>query len=164
MVHVFLHGAPSGLNNSKYGIKMKCTSCCHARQAGNQDLIGCYYWTEIFRGNRNALRNALEIINEKENYNINMDSPILDKEAIGFLIDILIEDYAPKPLYEGWADLDLPYHQISEKGEMTDSCVVINPQSCCEFYLYHNQKKAKSRNIRNNNVRDYIRPHSSQTI
>ena len=119
---------------------MNCTSCCHARQAGNQDLVGCYYWTAIYRGNRNALRNALEFINKKENYLINLDSPSLNREAIGFLIDILITDYAPKPLYKGWADLDLPYHKVREIGKMTDSCVIINPEGCCVFYEFQSQQ------------------------
>ena len=123
---------------------MKCTSCCHARQAGNQDLVGCSYWTAIFRGNMIALRSALDHINKKENYKIDLNSSILEKETIGFLIDVLIEDYAPKPLYEGWAALNLPSTQKNKRRKMTDSCVILEPQGCCGFYIYQNQMVVES--------------------
>ena len=120
---------------------MNCCSCVHARQAGNQDLVGCCYWTAIFRGNRMALRSALAYINQEEDYHIHLDNVVTEKEAIGFLIDILIEDYAPKPLYQGWANLDLPYHQTSMRGTMSDDCVVLNPHGCCRFHQHQEQRQ-----------------------
>jgi hypothetical protein len=113
---------------------MNCHSCIHARPAVNKDLVGCAYWTAIYQGNMMAMRSALIHINRKENYKINMDSEILEKEAIDFLIDVLIEDYAPKPLYEGWADLNRSCYQNKNHSEMTDSCVVLEPKGCCDFY------------------------------
>ncbi len=119
---------------------MNCYSCHNARLAGNHDLVGCCYWTAIFRGNIIALRTALDHINQKNNYDINLDSESMDKEVIAFLIDILIEDYAPKPLYEGWANLTPPYNQKKNNGEMTDGCVVLDPQGCCDFHLYQDHQ------------------------
>lgn len=127
---------------------MTCHSCFHCRQAGNKELVGCKYWTEIFHGNKSALRSALAHINKKESFGINLDSHILEKEAIEFLIDVLIEDYAPKPMYEGWANLNsLPKHD-ENIGGMTDSCVVLNPQGCCDFYEYQLSDLKKSPEVR----------------
>lgn len=64
-----------------------------------------------------------------------MDSPILEKEAVEFLIDILIEEYAPKPMYEGWVDLKNTRHQKEEQTAISDSCVVLEPTGCCDFYI-----------------------------
>lgn len=127
---------------------MNCCSCLHARQAGNNDVVGCSYWTAIFHGNIDAMKTAFDFINKKENYNINLDSASIDREAIGFLIDVLIEDYAPKPLYEGWANLQQPYGQKNKLTDMTDGCVVIKPQGCCDFYTNQYHDSETSRDVR----------------
>ena len=114
---------------------MNCCSCLHARQAGNNDVVGCSYWTAIFHGNIDAMKTAFDFINKKENYNINLDSASIDREAIGFLIDVLIEDYAPKPLYEGWANSQQPYGQKNKLTDMTDAPWSLNHRVVVIFIL-----------------------------
>ena len=126
---------------------MNCHSCVHARQAGNDNLVGCAYWTEIYRGNIKALSTAIAYISQKENLGINLNNEFTDREAIGFLIDILVEDYAPKPLYNGWANMNLPCNQNKNRGEMTESCVVLNPEGSCDFYAGLVTETSEVRNL-----------------
>jgi hypothetical protein len=127
---------------------MNCRLCLHARQAGNSDLVGCSFWTAILKGDISTMKTAMDYINQEENFGIKLDSPTINREAIGFLIDILIEDYAPKPLYEGWANLNRPNNQNRKDEEMTDSCVVLNPEGCCGFYISQIQESVDIRDVR----------------
>jgi hypothetical protein len=110
---------------------MNCISCCHVCQAGNPNLVGCAYWTAIFQKRKLALQDALTKINRREGFRINLESHLLEKEAIDFLIDVLIEDYAPMPMFQGWANLN----GTSVPGmTMTADCVVLEPKGGCAFF------------------------------
>ena len=120
----------------------------HCRHAGNEEFVGCIFWTAVCRGHQDALRAALQYINQSEKYHIDPDSALADRDAIGFLIDILIDEYAPKPFYQGWADLDLPLHQRRDEQQMTDSCVVLDPICCCGFFTYEDQLSLQLQDVR----------------
>jgi len=113
---------------------MNCRSCLHARRAGNKTMIGCCYWTAIYHGDKNIVTSALEEINEKENLGMDLDKSLPNREDISFLIDTLICEYATKPIFEGWVDLERPYCEKKKYGQMTNFCVVLDPERFCTFF------------------------------
>jgi len=116
---------------------MNCFSCINMRQAAHRQMIGCYYWTSIVHGDINMLKSALVHISRLENFPFNPDDPGINRKVVAFLIDILIDQYAPKPLYEGWARLSIPCIKDETDKGMTEGCVVLNPGSCCTFSQYN---------------------------
>ena len=116
---------------------MNCRSCLHARHAGNREMVGCGYWTAIYHGKQKILTSALKEINTKEKLGMDLDRQLPGREGIGYLIDTLISDYAPKPIFEGWADLERPYCDKNKYGQMTNFCVVLDPKRSCTFYAQY---------------------------
>jgi len=97
-------------------------------------MIGCSYWTSILHGDITMLKSALLHVSRLKNFYFDPDAPAASRRAVTFLIDILIREYAPKPLYEGWASLNIPDINDGETADMTSGCVVLNPGTWCIFY------------------------------
>lgn len=113
---------------------MNCCSCLHARHAGNAEMVGCRYWTAIYRGDKDTVRNALKKIIKLEDLEMDTAIEFSGRECISVLIDRLINKYAPKPIFEGWADLERPLTTSNQMNGMTNFCVVLNPERLCNFY------------------------------
>ncbi len=113
---------------------MNCRSCLHARRAGNIQMIGCHYWTAIFHGDKKMLTSALKEIIKRKKLAMDLDNKSSTSECVCGLIDTLISEYAPKPIFEGWVDLEKPYSDKDICGEMTNYCVVLDPKRLCTFY------------------------------
>jgi hypothetical protein len=113
---------------------MNCRSCIHARRAGNAKMIGCRYWTGIYRGDKTIVTLALKEIVRRKNLEMDLEMKSIGIECISGLIDTLIMEYAPKPIFEGWADLEQPYTDNDTDATMTNDCVVLDPGRLCSFY------------------------------
>ena len=112
---------------------MNCRSCLHARRAGNKEMIGCQYWTAIYHGDKNILTLALKEIIKRKNLAMDLDSEMPGRECVGVLIDTLITEYAPKPIFQGWVDLENPICTGNLISEMTNFCVVLDPSRLCSL-------------------------------
>ena len=120
-----------------------CRTCLHARRAGNIEMAGCKMWTEIYRGNKKAVTAALRDINKKQNLGIDMDRAYPGREGLSELIDVLIKEYAPQPVFEGWVDLEVSFGDFEKKGNLTNFCVLTDPYRFCCFYEGKGEQRIK---------------------
>jgi hypothetical protein len=97
-------------------------------------MIGCHYWTAIYHGDKRTVISALREIIKKKKLGLDLDYELPRGKDINKLIDTLICDYAPKPIFEGWVDLERPYSDRGYCEEMTNYCVVLDPKRHCTFY------------------------------
>ena len=111
-----------------------CIICIHARRAANTEMAGCKFWTDIYQGNKKAVTEALRELSKKLQWGMEMQRSYPGRDGLDVLIETLIKEYAPQPLFEGWVDLDVKYGDKYIKGTMTNFCIVVEPNRFCTFF------------------------------
>ena len=111
-----------------------CTTCVHGRRAGNPDMAGCKLWSDIYQGNKNAVTAALQELSKKLQWGMEMQKSYPGRDGLDMVIETLLKEYAPQPIFEGWVDLDVHYGDEYIEGTMTNFCVVVDPNRFCTFY------------------------------
>jgi hypothetical protein len=115
-----------------------CITCIHARRAGNPDMAGCKLWTDIYQGNKKTVTAVLRELSKKLQWGTDMQKSFPGRDGLDLLIEALLKEYAPQPLFEGWMDPDVPYGDEYIKGTMTNFCVIVDPNRLCTFYKSKN--------------------------